>query len=259
MKIILLGCPGAGKGTQAAFIVKHYRIPLVSTGDMLRAASAAGTSLGLQAKQIMEQGGLLPDAITIGIVKERLAQPDCAQGFLLDGFPRTIPQAQSLRDNGIDIDYVVEIFVPDEEIISRLSARWSHPTSGRVYHAINNPPRRRYYDDVTGEPLVQRADDKIETVRERLRVYHEKTAPLVAYYQEMEAMTHVLSAPASTVSSVSSELSILSTSTAQVANNCNTNNVVEHQCARMRYVKIDGMGTVEEVQKRIMQALQEGS
>lgn len=183
MKIILLGGPGAGKGTQADFICAAYGIPKISTGDMLRAAVKAGTPLGMQAKQVMESGKLVSDDIILGIVKERLAEKDCANGFLLDGFPRTIPQAEGLRDQGTDIDKVVEIQVDDEEIVRRMAGRRVHPASGRTYHIEFNPPKVPDKDDETGEALIQRDDDREETVRERLRVYHEQTKPLVDYYQ----------------------------------------------------------------------------
>lgn len=183
MNIILLGPPGAGKGTQAKFISEKYGIPQISTGDMLRAAVKAGTELGKKAQGIMASGGLVSDDIIIGLVKERIQQPDCQNGFLFDGFPRTIPQAQALIDAGIAIDHVVEIAVDDEEIVSRLSGRRVHEASGRVYHVEHNPPAREGLDDVTGDPLVQRDDDREETVRNRLKVYHEQTEPLVAFYQ----------------------------------------------------------------------------
>lgn len=220
MKILLLGCPGAGKGTQAANIARQYHIPLIATGDMLRAAVAAGTRLGLKAKFFMDKGDLVPDEVTIGIVKERIAQQDCVNGFLLDGFPRTIPQAQALHDAGVNIDYIVEITVPDNDIIARLSGRWSHSASGRVYHEIYNPPRIAQRDDITGEPLMQRVDDNVATVKERLRIYHEKTAPVVAYY---ESLTR--------------------------------ENVARGTQQQTRHIKINGVGTVEEVQSRILQEL----
>ncbi len=185
MRIILLGPPGAGKGTQAQFIMERYAIPQISTGDMLRAAVKAGTELGLAAKKIMDSGALVSDDIIIGLVKERIAEDDCRNGFLFDGFPRTIPQAESLRDAGVPIDHVVEIAVEDEEIISRLSGRRVHPSSGRVYHITHNPPAKEGVDDETGEALVQRDDDHEETVRNRLAVYHEQTAPLVSFYTSM--------------------------------------------------------------------------
>jgi adenylate kinase len=213
MKIILLGAPGAGKGTQANFISQQYKIPLIATGDMLRAAVAAETPLGLKAKTIMNNGGLVPDNIIIEIVKERITRFDCAKGFLLDGFPRTIPQAQALHDAGVNVDYVIEIVVPDHEIIKRLSGRWTHSASGRVYHEIYNPPKIAGLDDITGESLIQRSDDKEETVSERLKVYHERTAPVVAYYRKLSGL---------------------------------------HQT---KCLNIDGVGKVEEVQKRIIKAI----
>ncbi len=187
MRLILLGPPGAGKGTQAAFITQRFRIPQISTGDMLRAAVKAGTPLGKLAKEKMEAGALVPDDLIIRLVKERLQEPDCANGFLFDGFPRTIPQAQAMRDGGVKIDYVLELDVPDEEIITRMAGRRVHLASGRTYHVKFNPPRVPDRDDVTGEPLVQREDDREETVRERLRVYHAQTKPLVDYYSRWAA------------------------------------------------------------------------
>ena len=185
MRLILLGAPGAGKGTQAKFITEKYGIPQISTGDMLRAAVKAQTELGLQAKSVMDAGGLVSDDIIIGLVKERIREADCARGFLFDGFPRTIPQAESMVDAGVDIDHVVEIAVADEEIVSRLSGRRVHPGSGRVYHIEHNPPARAGLDDETGEALVQRDDDKEETVRKRLEIYHSQTSPLVDFYRSM--------------------------------------------------------------------------
>ncbi|QXL85194.1 adenylate kinase [Comamonas sp. NLF-1-9] len=183
MKLILLGAPGAGKGTQAAFICKQFGIPQISTGDMLRAAVKAGTPLGLQAKAVMDAGQLVSDDIIIGLVKERIAEPDCAQGFLFDGFPRTIPQADAMKAAGVKLDYVLEIDVPFEAIIERMSGRRSHPASGRTYHVKFNPPKVAGKDDVTGEALVQREDDKEETVKKRLQVYSDQTRPLVDYYR----------------------------------------------------------------------------
>lgn len=183
MRIILLGAPGAGKGTQAQYITEKFGIPQISTGDMLRAAVKAGTPLGLQAKKVMDEGGLVSDDIIIGLVKERITEADCANGFLFDGFPRTIPQADALKDAGVTIDAVVEIDVADEEIIKRMSGRRVHPGSGRTYHVVYNPPREEGKDDATGEELVQREDDKEETVRQRLKVYHEQTEPLISYYR----------------------------------------------------------------------------
>jgi len=186
MRIILLGAPGAGKGTQAQFITEKFGIPQISTGDMLRAAVKAGTPLGLQAKDIMEAGKLVSDDLIIALVKERIAEADCANGFLFDGFPRTIPQAQALLDADVHIDHVLEIAVDDEEIVKRLSGRRVHEGSGRVYHTVYNPPKSEGLDDVTGETLIQRSDDTEETVRKRLAVYHEQTAPLVGFYRELE-------------------------------------------------------------------------
>lgn len=185
MRIILLGAPGAGKGTQAQSIMQKYGIPQISTGDMLRAAVKAGTELGLAAKKIMDAGGLVSDDIIIGLVKDRIAQPDCAKGFLFDGFPRTIPQAQAMIDAGVTIDHVVEIDVPDAEIIERLSGRRVHPGSGRVYHVKYNPPKVAGKDDVTGEDLVQRDDDQVDTIRKRLDIYHTQTKQLVDFYQKL--------------------------------------------------------------------------
>lgn len=186
MRIILLGAPGAGKGTQAQFITSALSIPQISTGDMLRAAVKAGSALGKQVEDVMNSGGLVTDEIIIALVKERITEPDCVNGFLFDGFPRTIPQAQAMVDAGIDIDRVIEIRVDDEEIVSRLSGRRVHPDSGRVYHIRHNPPKVEGKDDVTGEDLVQRDDDQESTVRKRLAVYHEQTQPLVSFYQNME-------------------------------------------------------------------------
>ena len=187
MRLILLGAPGAGKGTQAAFICQQYGIPQISTGDMLRAAVKAGTPLGLQAKGVMESGGLVSDELIINLVKERIAQPDCAKGFLFDGFPRTIPQAEAMKSAGVKLDYVLEIDVPFDAIIERMSGRRSHPASGRTYHVTFNPPKVEGKDDVTGEPLVQRADDQEDTVRKRLDVYSQQTRPLVDYYSQWAA------------------------------------------------------------------------
>ncbi len=217
MRLILLGGPGAGKGTQAKFITDHYEIPQISTGDMLRAAVKAGTDLGQQAKEIMESGALVSDDIIIGLVKERIAQPDCENGFLFDGFPRTIPQAEALRDSGVVLQYVVEIAVDDEEIIRRMSGRRVHPASGRSYHVEFNPPQRAGRDDVTGEPLVQRDDDLEETVRKRLQVYHAQTKPLVKYYSDWEK---------------------------------------SGDAAAPRYVRVDGIGGVDAVRDRIFAALE---
>ncbi len=183
MRIILLGAPGAGKGTQAQLIMQKFGIPQISTGDMLRAAVKAGTELGVAAKKIMDAGGLVSDDIIIGLVKDRIAQPDCANGFLFDGFPRTIPQAEAMIEAGVDIDHVIEIHVDDAEIIERLSGRRVHAASGRVYHVKYNPPKVAGRDDATGEELVQRDDDKEETVKKRLDVYHTQTEQLVGFYQ----------------------------------------------------------------------------
>jgi adenylate kinase len=194
MKLILLGAPAAGKGTQATFICQKYGIPQISTGDMLRAAIKAGTALGQQAKAVMNDGGLVSDDLIIKLVKERIAQPDCAIGFLFDGFPRTIPQAEAMKKAGVHIDYVLEIDVPFDAIIERMSGRRSHPASGRTYHIKFNPPKVDGKDDVTGEPLVQRDDDKEETVKHRLDVYSAQTRPLVDYYRQW-AKTDPVEAP----------------------------------------------------------------
>lgn len=184
MRIILLGSPGAGKGTQARFITEHYQIPQISTGDMLRAAVKAKTPLGLKAQAIMEAGALVPDDLMIDLVKERITQPDCQKGFLLDGFPRTLAQAESLKKAKIFIDSVIEIYVQDQEIIKRMSGRLIHPASGRIYHTIHNPPKVPGKDDLTQEALIQRPDDQEETVRKRLEVYHTQTEPLIKYFQD---------------------------------------------------------------------------
>ena len=185
MKFILLGAPGAGKGTQAQFLTKEFNIPQISTGDMLRAAIKAGTELGKQAKAAMDAGQLVTDDIIIGMVKERIAQDDCANGFLFDGFPRTVPQADAMKDAGVAIDAIVEIDVADEVIVERMSGRRVHPASGRTYHLVYNPPKAEGKDDETGEDLIQRDDDKPEVVLDRLKVYHDQTAPLVSYYTAM--------------------------------------------------------------------------
>ncbi len=216
MRLILLGGPGAGKGTQAKFITEKFGIPQISTGDMLRAAVKEGTPLGLEAKKYMDAGQLVPDDVIIGLVKERIKEPDCEKGFLFDGFPRTIPQAEAMKEAGVKIDYVVEIAVPDEEIIKRMSGRRVHLPSGRTYHVIFNPPKVEGKDDVTGEPLVQREDDKEETVRKRLEVYHAQTEPLVDFYKKWEESGDA-DAP--------------------------------------KYVRIEGVGTVEEIKNRIFEAL----
>jgi adenylate kinase len=216
MRLILLGAPGAGKGTQAAFICQKFGIPQISTGDMLRAAVKAGTPLGLAAKKVMDSGALVSDDIIIGLVKERIAQPDCAKGFLFDGFPRTIPQADAMKAAGVKLDYVLEIDVPDDAIIERMSGRRSHVASGRTYHVKFNPPKVSGKDDLTGEELVQREDDKEETVRKRLDVYQSQTRPLVAYYSQW-AQSGDPEAP--------------------------------------RYRKISGTGTVDEITARALDAL----
>ncbi len=216
MRLILLGGPGAGKGTQANFVKEKFGIPQISTGDMLRAAVKAGTELGMKAKKIMDEGGLVSDDIILGLVKERIQEPDCANGFLFDGFPRTIPQADAMKDEGVSIDYVVEIVVDDDEIIKRMSGRRVHLASGRTYHVIYNPPKEEDKDDVTGEALIQRDDDQEETVRKRLAVYHEQTEPLVAYYSDW-AKSGDPKAP--------------------------------------KYVRIDGIGSVEDIRDRIFSAL----
>jgi len=217
MRIILLGAPGAGKGTQAQFICEKFNIPQISTGDMLRAAVKAGTPLGLEAKKVMDAGKLVSDDIIIGLVKERIAQPDCANGYLLDGFPRTIPQADAMKDNGIDVDVVLEINVDDEEIIKRLSGRRVHPGSGRTYHVIYNPPKQEGVDDVSGEALIQRDDDKEDTVKQRLAVYHEQTKPLIDYYLSW-SQTNDEKAP--------------------------------------RYIKIEGVGDLDEIRQKVLSALE---
>lgn len=216
MRIILLGAPGAGKGTQAQFITEKFGIPQISTGDMLRAAVKAGTPLGLQAKDIMAAGKLVSDDLIIALVKERITEPDCANGFLFDGFPRTIPQAQALLDADVSIDHVLEIAVEDEEIVKRLSGRRVHEGSGRVYHVIYNPPKEEGVDDVTGDPLVQRSDDTEETVRNRLSVYHEQTEPLVGFYREL-AERSPESAP--------------------------------------KYSKVEGVGSMDDIRKKVFAAL----
>ncbi len=185
MKIILMGPPGAGKGTQANFITEKFSIPQISTGDMLRAAVREGTELGKQAKKIMDAGQLVSDDIILGLVKERIAQKDCINGYLFDGFPRTIAQAEGMKANAINIDYVIELVVPDEEIITRMSGRRVHEASGRTYHVVFNPPKQDGIDDVTGEALIQRQDDAEETVKKRLDVYHQQTKPLVEYYSNL--------------------------------------------------------------------------
>ena len=216
MRLILLGAPGAGKGTQAAFICQQYGIPQTSTGNMLRAAVKAGTPLGLQAKSVMESGGLVSDDLIINLVKERITQADCANGFLFDGFPRTIPQAEAMKAAGVKLDYVLEIDVPFDAIIERMSGRRSHPASGRTYHVKFNPPKAEGVDDVTGEPLVQRDDDKEDTVKKRLDVYTQQTRPLVDYYSQWAA---------------------------------------KEPAAAPKYRKISGTGSVDDITARALQAL----
>lgn len=216
MRLILLGAPGAGKGTQATFLCQKYNIPQISTGDMLRAAVKAGTPLGLQAKKVMDSGALVSDDLIINLVKERIAQPDCSKGFLFDGFPRTIPQADAMKSAGVKLDFVLEIDVPFDAIIERMSGRRSHAASGRTYHVKYNPPKTEGIDDVTGEALIQREDDREETVRKRLQVYDAQTRPLVEYYSGW-AKTDPASAP--------------------------------------KYRVISGMGTVEEITSRALAAL----
>lgn len=206
MRIILLGAPGAGKGTQASFLCEQYGIPQISTGDMLRAAVAAGTALGQQAKAIMDAGGLVSDDIIIGLVKDRIEQPDCTAGCLFDGFPRTIPQAKAMVDADISIDHVIEIDVEDEEIVGRLSGRRVHPGSGRVYHIQHNPPATDGVDDISGEPLIQRDDDREETVRKRLAVYHEQTQPLVDFYKTLDGPAHHSVKGVGTVEDISNQI-----------------------------------------------------
>ncbi len=216
MRLILLGGPGAGKGTQATFITQKYRIPQISTGDMLRAAVKAGTPLGLAAKQVMDRGDLVSDDIIIGLVRERIKAPDCANGFLFDGFPRTIPQAEAMRDSGVRLEHVVEIAVPDAVIIERMSGRRVHQPSGRSYHVKYNPPKNDMKDDITGEALIQRVDDKEETVKNRLGIYHDQTEPLVVFYEKWHGAGDP-NAP--------------------------------------RYDRVDGIGTVDEVRERVFAAL----
>ena len=187
MRMILLGGPGAGKGTQANYIKEKFNIPQISTGDMLRAAVKEGTPLGLEAKKVMDAGGLVSDEIILGLVKERIQQPDCANGFLFDGFPRTIPQAEALKQDGVEVDFVVEIDVDDEEIVRRMSGRRVHLASGRTYHVVFNPPKVEGKDDETGEELIQRDDDQEDTVRKRLEVYHAQTEPLIGFYNDWSA------------------------------------------------------------------------
>jgi adenylate kinase len=209
MRIILLGAPGAGKGTQAKFLCEQFDIPQISTGDMLRAAVAAGTELGLQAKSIMDAGGLVSDELIIGLVKDRLQQPDCATGCLFDGFPRTIPQAQAMVDADISVDHVIEIAVDNEEIVGRLSGRRVHPESGRIYHLVHNPPEVDGVDDATGEMLIQRDDDKEATVRKRLDVYQQQTRPLVDFYQKLEGPAYHKIHGVGNVENISAEIKTL--------------------------------------------------
>ncbi len=206
ISIILLGAPGAGKGTQATFISKKYSIPQISTGDMLRAAIKAGTELGLKAKQVMDNGQLVSDEIVVELVKERIKQPDCQNGYLFDGFPRTTAQADALQAAGVQIDYVVEISVPDSVIIQRLSGRWAHLDSGRTYHSVNNPPKVSGIDDITGEALVQRDDDKEETIKKRLQVYHAQTAVLCDYYSKNDSIKFITVDGTQSVDKVSKDL-----------------------------------------------------
>ncbi len=216
MRLILLGGPGAGKGTQANFIKEKYGIPQISTGDMLRAAVKAGTELGKEAKRYMDSGGLVPDDVIIGLVKERIKEPDCEKGFLFDGFPRTIPQADAMKEAAVSIDAVVDINVPDAEIIKRMSGRRAHLASGRTYHVVFNPPKVEGKDDVTGEPLVQRDDDKEETVRTRLEVYHDQTEPLIGYYKTWES---------------------------------------SGEAGAAKYIKIEGVGKVDKIRDRVFSGL----
>ncbi|MEA2094590.1 MAG: adenylate kinase [Pseudomonadota bacterium] len=216
MRVILLGGPGAGKGTQANYIKEKYNIPQISTGDMLRAAVKAGTPLGVEAKKVMDAGGLVSDEIILGLVEERTRQPDCENGFLFDGFPRTLAQADALKDKGVPIDCVVEIDVDDDEIIRRMSGRRVHLASGRTYHVVFNPPQEEGKDDETGEALIQREDDQEETVKQRLKVYHEQTEPLIEYYSRWEK---------------------------------------SGEAGAPRYARIDGIGKVDEIRDAIFAAL----
>ena len=217
MKIILLGPPGAGKGTQANIIKQAFDIPQISTGDMLRAAVSAGTPLGLEAKEVMDAGELVSDRLILDLVQQRITEPDCKNGYLFDGFPRTIAQAEGMQSSGIEINAVVELYLDDAEIIKRMSGRRIHPASGRSYHVIFNPPKVEDFDDITGEPLVQREDDNEDTVRKRLQVYHEQTAPLIEYYSELAG----------------------------------TNSII--------YVRVSGIGDVEEIGKTIINNLKKSS
>lgn len=217
MRLILLGAPGAGKGTQAAFLCQKFGIPQISTGDMLRAAVKAGTELGLAAKKVMDAGGLVSDDIIIGLVKERITQADCAKGFLFDGFPRTIPQAEAMKAAGVKIDYVLEIDVPDSAIIERMSGRRVHVSSGRTYHVTFNPPKVAGKDDATGEDLIQREDDAEATVRKRLDVYHQQTRPLVDYYGQWAATGDAVAPQYRKISGVGSVDQITSAALAALA------------------------------------------
>ena len=216
MRLILLGPPASGKGTQGAFVKQHYGIPQISTGDILRAAIAAGTPLGIEAKKRMDVGQLVPDEVVIKLVNDRLMQPDCAKGYFFDGFPRTLPQAEAIRSAGVKLDYVIEIDVPDEEIVTRVDGRRVHLDSGRSYHVSFNPPKTEGRDDVTGEPLVQREDDKAATVKKRLDVYHSQTQPLVAWYERWHA---------------------------------------SGDAAAPRYRRVSGSGSVDDIRERIFAAL----
>lgn len=218
MRLVLLGCPGAGKGTQATIIKEKFHIPQVSTGDMLRAAIKAQSPLGLQVKQVMDDGQLVSDDIMIQLVKSRLQDKDCERGCLLDGFPRTIPQAEALRENEIYLDYIIEISVPDDELIKRLSGRRIHPGSGRIYHTVFSPPKVKDTDDVTGEPLIQRVDDMEETIRHRIAVYHKQTEPLINYYNQA------------------------------------SKEIDPHAPI---YIKVNGIGTVEEISDRIFKGMEQ--
>lgn len=219
MHLILLGAPGAGKGTQARYLANFYNVPLISTGDILRASVRDKTELGLKVKTIMETGALVSDDVIVELMRDRLKQPDCANGYLLDGFPRTLPQATAIQQAGIVIDYVIEIDVPDDDIIERLSGRRTHIESGRVYHIKHNPPKADGFDDVTGEPLVLRDDDKVETIRKRLQIYHTETKPLIDYYKKL----------------------------------CETN------CNRTHYIRVDGTGMIDNINIRITEALKKDS
>ena len=216
MRLILLGGPGAGKGTQAQYLTEKYNIPQISTGDMLRAAVKKRTKLGVEAKKVMDAGQLVSDEIILGLIRERIEQPDCANGYLFDGFPRTLTQAEAMKNEGIAVDVVIEIAVPDEEIIKRMSGRRVHLPSGRTYHEVFNPPRETDKDDLTGEPLIQRDDDKEDTVRSRLTVYHEQTKPLIKYYSDWARSDN--SAP--------------------------------------RYVRVEGIGEVEQIRDRIVNGVE---